>query len=228
MRRGSLAAATGWAFWTTLSPPQHEIPEVPHGDGAVGEERLVELALVEGAALTQLALEPVDLRAAEEVLAELGRVELGAEQLALRLRLLLETVVDHEAQRVLVAHLAALEPDVEDGVRGHDHPAEQVEEEQPVVLLPAEPELHEEGRAVDGPALRERAAPQRRPERAPLAAGPPGLGVMAGQRLVRGGERDLVVVVRAQVALDLLLRPGGIGRLDVVRAAEPGAAVERA
>src|SRR5678816_4723996 len=98
-----------------------ERPEDLHRHGSMADELLVERPLVELPAGLHVALPRLDLVPPEEVLTELGRVELGPEQLSLRQRLFLETLLLHEAERFLVAHLPALEPDVQDGVCGHDH-----------------------------------------------------------------------------------------------------------
>src|SRR3954470_2493282 len=206
--------------------PQDVFPEALHRERAVGEERLVEGALVERALLPYVALEPLDLAPPEEVLAELRRVELRAYELLLRLGAFLEAVLDHEAERLLVGHGAALQLRVEHGIRGDDHPAAQIEESIPIVSPLSEAVLDEKSLRVHRPPLGERAAPERGAENGLVAPCPERLRMMAGNCLVRGSEGDLVIVVRAQVALHLVLGPGGVHRIDVVRAVERRGPVE--
>src|SRR5205823_1998268 len=94
---------------------QEVLAQELHGDRPMADERLVERALriLVGDLFLVVALEVLDLRQPEEILGELRRVELGAQELLLRHRLLLEALVDHEAHRLVVAHGARLQLDVE-------------------------------------------------------------------------------------------------------------------
>src|SRR3954465_1466956 len=164
--------------------PQDVLPQVLHREGAGGEERLVEGALVERALLPDIALEPLDLAPAEEVLAELRRIELRAHELLLRLGTFLEAVLDHEAERLLVGHGAALQLRVEHGVRGDDHPAAQIEESIPIVLRLSESVLDEKSLRVHRPPLGKRAAPESGAEHGLIAPCPERLRVVARNGLV--------------------------------------------
>src|SRR5262249_8043872 len=117
----------------------------------MADDLLVERPLSELPARLHVALQRQDLVGPEEVLAELRGIELRPEELLLRQRLLLEPVLLHEAERLLVGHLAALELDVEHRVRRDDHPGRRVSQRVPRILLSTEASLDQESRAVDGP-----------------------------------------------------------------------------
>ena len=197
---------------------EHRHAEDFHGRHAVAQQAVVEVADAERVAhaFVPLVAEFKYLHLAERI-DEVRRIERAAPRLALGVRARLIALAHEELDRLVVAHRGGVHPYADDVAAQTKERRVQLREPK-LRVVAAEALVNHHLLAVVRPALDEARRGERRAHARRRLPQFQGLIVVTGKRFVNRSDGERVAVVVFEVLLLLLLRPGGVGRRDVVEA----------